>query len=65
MASKVTSLYAQTRILPNLWALDDLPVTKSNVLPKGKAYATALDQLVENGGLIDILPGLKARRFSG
>jgi len=51
MASKVTPLYAQTRILLNLWALDDSPVAKSNFIPKGKAYAIALDQLVENGEL--------------
>ena len=47
MASKVTPLYAQTRILLNLWYLDDrTPVAKRHFFP-GKPYGTALDRLVE------------------
>ena len=50
MASKVTPLYAQTRILLNLWALDETPVTQSHFVP-GKAYKAALDQLVTDQAL--------------
>ena len=51
MASKVTPLYAETRVLLNLWALDESPVAKSNFVPGGKAYKTALDQLATDGAL--------------
>ena len=52
MASKVTPLYAQTRILLNLWALDEKPVAKSNFVPgNAAAYRSALEQLVEEGAL--------------
>ncbi len=51
MASKVTPLYAKTRILLNLWALEETPVAKSNFLPKGKAYATASEELATDGAL--------------
>ncbi len=50
MASKVTPLYAETRTLLNLWALDETPATKSKFLP-GKAYSPALVRLVEGGAL--------------
>ena len=52
MASKVTSLYAETRILLNLWALDETPASKSKFVPGGKPYASALTELVERGELI-------------
>lgn len=51
MASKVSPLYAKTRILLNLWALEQLPSAKSNFVPSGKAYKSALNELVENGAL--------------
>lgn len=51
MANKVTPLYAQTRILLNLWALDDrTPVAKKHFFP-GKAYTSALNQLEEEGAV--------------
>ena len=55
MASKVTPLYAETRILLNLWALDKKPAPKSNFVPNEKdhrkTYKVALDQLVDEGNL--------------
>ncbi|MEM8502323.1 MAG: hypothetical protein AAF716_04140 [Cyanobacteria bacterium P01_D01_bin.1] len=51
MASKVTPLYAETRILLNLWALDDAPVAKSNFVPSGKAYKAALEELAADGAI--------------
>ena len=52
MASKVTPLYAQTRILLNLWSLDEVPVAKSHFVPGSAApYKSALNQLVEEGAL--------------
>lgn len=51
MISKITPLYAQTRILLNLWALDETPVSKSKFVPSGKAYASSLEQLVEEDAL--------------
>ena len=51
MASKVTPLYAQTRILLNLWFLEDrVPVAKKHFFP-GKAYDSALNRLVEEGAV--------------
>lgn len=51
MASKITPLYAETRILLSLWSLGGHPSTKSKFVPKGKAYSVALDQLVESSAL--------------
>ena len=51
MASKVTPLYAETRILLNLWALDKTPASKSKFVPSGKPYASALDRLTESEDL--------------
>lgn len=51
MASKVTPLYAKTRILLNLWALKETPVAKSHFVPSGKAYKAALAELVEDDSL--------------
>lgn len=52
MASKVTPLYAQTRILLNLWSLEETPVAKSHFVPgSAAAYKSALTQLVEEGAL--------------
>ncbi len=51
MASKVTPLYAETRVLLNLWALDESPVAQYKFVPSGKAYKTALEQLSTNGAL--------------
>ncbi|MEN8443529.1 MAG: hypothetical protein ABG776_00795, partial [Cyanobacteria bacterium J06555_13] len=48
---KITPLYAQTRILLSLWALGDVPVSKSKFVPSGKAYASALESLVADGSL--------------
>ncbi len=51
MDQKITPLYAETRILLNLWSLDEPEVSKSNFVPSSKtqAYKTALEQLeVEN-----------------
>lgn len=47
MGQKVTPLYAETRILLNLWALDDSNVTKSKFMPSSKsaAYKQALQKL--------------------
>lgn len=52
MASKITPLYAETRILLNLWALDETLVTKSNFVPTGQPYLAALNRLVETNSLI-------------
>lgn len=58
MASKVTPLYAQTRILLNLWALDGIPTSKSKFVPSSKkgssaktSYDAALEQLVDDSAL--------------
>jgi hypothetical protein len=51
MASKITPLYAEARILLSLWALGDHPVAKSNFVPSGKPYASALGHLVGQGEL--------------
>lgn len=52
MASKVTPLYAQTRILLNLWSLEEAPVAKSHFVPgSAAAYKSALSALVEAGAL--------------
>ncbi|MCG8366310.1 MAG: hypothetical protein MJA27_23615, partial [Pseudanabaenales cyanobacterium] len=51
MGQKITPLYAETRILLNLWSLDDSEVSKSKFVPSStsQAYKTALEQLeVEN-----------------
>ncbi len=53
MASKVTPLYAETRVLLNLWALEETPVAKSNFVPSGKAYKAALAELVEDDSLTE------------
>jgi len=52
MASKITPLYAETRILLSLWALGETPVSKSKFVPSGKAYASSLAQLVEENALL-------------
>ncbi|MGB3300793.1 MAG: hypothetical protein WBA76_21215 [Phormidesmis sp.] len=51
MASKVTPLYAETRILLNLWALSETPTAQFNFVPSGKAYKAALAKLVEGDRL--------------
>ncbi|MGB3787901.1 MAG: hypothetical protein WA949_07820, partial [Phormidesmis sp.] len=51
MASKVTPLYAETRILLNLWALKETPVAKGHFVPSGKAYDSALEELVDDSSL--------------
>ena len=51
MGQKITPLYAETRILLNLWSLDEPEVSKSKFVPSStsQAYKTALEQLeVEN-----------------
>jgi len=53
MASKITPLYAKTRILLQLWALEKTPVAKSHFVPNGKAYKAALEKLVEDGSLAE------------
>ncbi|NER79927.1 MAG: hypothetical protein F6K42_10155 [Leptolyngbya sp. SIO1D8] len=47
MGKEITPLYAETRILLNLWVLDEREVSKSNFMPnsKGEAYKTALEHL--------------------
>ncbi len=54
MASKVTSLYAETLILLNLWALDVTPAAKSKFISStAQAYKTALQKLAEEGALTE------------
>lgn len=53
MASKVTPLYAKTRILLNLWALAETPVAKSNFVPSGQAYRAALEELIKDDSLVE------------
>lgn len=53
MARKVTPLYAETLTLLKLWSLDETPASKSKFVSSGtKAYGTALQQLVEEGALL-------------
>lgn len=54
MGQKITPLYAETRILLNLWASDESEVSKSNFVPssKGEAYKTALAQLEAENALL-------------
>lgn len=53
MGQKITKYYAETRILLNLWALDESEVSKSKFVPSSnsKAYQTALAQLDEDNAL--------------
>lgn len=54
MASKVTSLYAETLILLNLWALDETPAAKSKFISSStQAYKTALSQLTAEGAIAE------------
>lgn len=53
MDSKVTPLYAETRILLNLWTLDEPEVSRSKFLPssKNKEYKKALETLAGENAL--------------
>ena len=51
MAGKITPLYAQTRILLNLWVLEDrTPVAKKDFSP-GASYNAAVNALLEEGAV--------------
>ncbi len=64
MASKVTPLYAKTRILLNLWALDETPAAKSHFVPGGEAYKAALAELIKDDSLAETPKTKKTKVYS-
>jgi hypothetical protein len=63
MARKVTSLYAETLVLLNLWALDKTPAAPSKFISSTKepVYKKALEQLAKEGSLVAEMP--KGKRY--
>ncbi|MEM7063018.1 MAG: hypothetical protein AAF572_07635 [Cyanobacteria bacterium P01_B01_bin.77] len=64
MATKITPLYAETRILLGLFAIDEAEVSPSHFVPKGDKYKQALADLVENGCLAKILKSKRYKKYS-
>lgn len=60
-ATKITPLYAETRILLNLLDLGTDPVSKSHFLPQGAAYKEALNRLVSSDVLEEVQQGRYTR----
>ncbi|MGD1950948.1 MAG: hypothetical protein ACFB14_15050 [Leptolyngbyaceae cyanobacterium] len=64
MASKISPLYAETRILLSLFALDENEVSRSYFVPQGPKYKQALVSLVEDGCLTETLKGKRYKKYS-
>ena len=64
MATKISPLYAETRILLSLFALDEDKVSPSNFVPKGTKYKQALVDLVEVGCLSETLKSKRYKKYS-
>lgn len=64
MATKITPLYAETRVLLSLFAIDEAEVSPSNFVPKGDKYKQALADLVEEGYLSETLKGKRYKKYS-
>ena len=64
MATKISPLYAETRILLSLFAIDEDKVSPSNFVPKGTKYKQALVDLVEYGCLSETLKGKRYKKYS-
>ena len=64
MASKISPLYAETRILLSLFALNENEVSPSNFVPQGTKYKQALVSLVEDDCLTETLKGKRYKKYS-
>lgn len=64
MTTKITPLYAETRVLLSLFAIDEAEVSPSHFVPKGAKYKQALTDLVENGCLAETLKGKRYKKYS-
>ncbi|MEO1744548.1 MAG: hypothetical protein AAFR99_22455 [Cyanobacteria bacterium J06629_9] len=64
MASKVTPLYAETRILLDLTGLGGQLISPSNFVPKGTHYQQALTRLIEQDYITETLKGKRYKKYS-
>lgn len=64
MAPKISPLYAETRILLSLFAIDKNEVSPSYFVPKGDKYKQALSDLTEDGCLAETLKGKRYKKYS-
>ncbi|MEM6255506.1 MAG: hypothetical protein AAF821_21540 [Cyanobacteria bacterium P01_D01_bin.156] len=62
--TKITPLYAETRILLSLFAIGEDRISPSDFVPKGDKYQQALVDLVEDNCLSETLKGKRYKKYS-